>query len=116
MAIVKTLSFYDFEQDFKAIRPDNFSYEGLKSLYEYFDEYSEDCGEPFELDVIAICCDWAESDYLTIAQDYRIDLSDVDDNDDDAEEQKIQIVSEYLSDHTSTMQLPDDKTFVYQAF
>ena len=39
----------------------NFSYEGLKALYEYFEEFAE-CqdSKTFELDVIAICCDFTE--------------------------------------------------------
>ena len=39
----------------------NFSYEGLKALYEYFEEVAE-CSDSgtFELDVVAICCDYAE--------------------------------------------------------
>ena len=39
----------------------NFSYEGLKALYEYFEEVAE-CNDSgtFELDVVAICCDFTE--------------------------------------------------------
>ena len=39
----------------------NFSYEGLKALYEYFEEFAE-CqdSKTFELDVVAICCDFTE--------------------------------------------------------
>ena len=50
----------DFISAFKSIRPDNFSYEGLTALYEYFDELSED--QDMELDVIAICCSYREFD------------------------------------------------------
>ena len=39
----------------------NFSYEGLRALYEYFEEVAE-CNDSgtFELDVVAICCDYTE--------------------------------------------------------
>mgnify|MGYP003118848935 CR=1 FL=1 len=39
----------------------NFSYDGLKALYEYFEEVAE-CNDSgtFELDVVAICCDFTE--------------------------------------------------------
>ena len=39
----------------------NFSYEGLQALYDYLWEVSE-CNDSgtFELDVVAICCDYAE--------------------------------------------------------
>ena len=45
-----------FVRQFEAYgRADQFSYEALEALFEYYDEL-EDC----ELDVIAICCDWTE--------------------------------------------------------
>lgn len=50
----------DFISAFKSIRPDNFSYEGLKALYGYFEELSDD--QNIELDVIAICCSYREFD------------------------------------------------------
>ena len=36
-------------------RGDQFSYEALEALYVYYDEL-----EDFELDAIAICCEWTE--------------------------------------------------------
>lgn len=60
-----TVNFYDFERAFvKADRKTQFSYEGLKSLFEWFEEYEEDTGESIELDVIAICCDFCEYDSI----------------------------------------------------
>ena len=41
-------------------RRENFSYNGLKALYEYFEQYEEDTGAEIELDVIAICCEYTE--------------------------------------------------------
>jgi len=58
--IVTTVTSNDFHDAFNAMRPDQFSYEALNAMFDFFEEYSEDTGEPFELDVIAICCDWAE--------------------------------------------------------
>lgn len=37
-------------------RSDNFSYSGLDALYAYLDEQEE-----YELDVIALCCEFTES-------------------------------------------------------
>ena len=56
----QTINFYDFERAFKAIRPDNFSYEGLKVLYDWFESIDDDCGTETELDVIAMCCEFSE--------------------------------------------------------
>ena len=36
-------------------RGDQFSYEALESLFDFYDEI-----EDFELDVIAVCCEWTE--------------------------------------------------------
>ena len=36
-------------------RGDQFSYDALESLFDFYDEI-----EDFELDVIAICCEWTE--------------------------------------------------------
>ena len=45
-----------FINSFLDIRPNNFSYAGLKALYEYFTCHYES----MELDVIGICCDFAQ--------------------------------------------------------
>lgn len=47
-------------------RKDQFSYDGRQALFEYLENLAEDTGEPIELDVIALCCDY--SDYANIAE------------------------------------------------
>ena len=64
--IISNVSTYDFHNAFNAMRPDDFSYDALEALYTYLDDLSDDIGEPIELDVIAICCDFAE--YTTVAE------------------------------------------------
>jgi hypothetical protein len=58
--IISNVSTYDFHNAFNAMSPDDFSYDALEALYTYLDDLSDDIGEPIELDVIAICCDFAE--------------------------------------------------------
>ena len=41
-------------------RKDQFSYEGRAALYGYLVDLADDTGEPFELDVIGLCCDFTE--------------------------------------------------------
>ncbi len=65
-----TVTLHDFREAFAAIRPDNFSYEGLALLYDFFEELEADTGEEIELDVIAICCDFCESTPDEIRSDY----------------------------------------------
>ena len=52
---------YQLEQLFKECgRENHFSYEGFDALYDYLDEYSDEVGEDFKVDVIALCCDFTE--------------------------------------------------------
>ena len=61
----QSVNMYQFERAFKNMdRGEQFSYDGLKALYEYFVEYEEDTGTEVELDVIALCCEYAEYDSL----------------------------------------------------
>lgn len=64
-----------FRDEFKAIRPDNFSYEGLSALYEWFTELEEQ-GEPMELDVIAICCEFSEEPLQDVLENYGLESLD----------------------------------------
>jgi hypothetical protein len=57
----KTINFYEFEKTFEdSGRGNQFSYSGLKVLYDYLTDLEEETGEELELDVIAICCDFTE--------------------------------------------------------
>src|SRR5690625_3244543 len=60
MAIVSTVTLNQFINDFKEVRPNNFSYDGLSLLYDYLWELSDDIGENIVFDIIAICCDFSE--------------------------------------------------------
>lgn len=98
-------------------RMDNFSREGLEILFKYFEQYEQDCGCEMELDVIGICCDFSESSIENIIQDYDIDVSEVDDVD---EEDKLDIIQEivldYLNDHTSVVGVTSSGNVIYQNF
>lgn len=87
----QTVNLYNFRQAFLDIRPDNFSYTGLETLYDYLTELEDDIGEEMELDVIAICCDYSEESATDIANNYDIDLSECEDNVD-----RFEAVKDYL--------------------
>ena len=71
MIIDTVVNEYSFTEAFRQLRPDNFSYEGQKALYEYLDDLSEDIGSPIELDVISICCDYSEYEsFKAFKEDY----------------------------------------------
>ena len=64
MAIITEVNEWDFRRFFKESRPENFSLEGLYTLYNYLNDLSEDIGKDIELDIIAICCDYTEYESL----------------------------------------------------
>lgn len=88
-----TVNFSEFRDSFQEIRPDNFSYQGQRMLFDHLEEYEESTGEEIELDVIAICCDFSEDSFQNIADQYGIEL----DADEDEDDQKQQVI-DYLQD------------------
>ena len=59
--LIKRVTESDFIQAFDDYgRGNNFSIEAREALYEYLEDLSEITGEPIELDVIGICCDFSE--------------------------------------------------------
>lgn len=72
----QTIGLSQFTDEFNAIRPNNFSYEGLEQLFNYFESYEADTGEEIELDVIAICCEYQENtiEEIETAYGYNMDL------------------------------------------
>ena len=55
-----TLGFYEFSSWFEQNRPNNFSREGLVSLFNYLEQYEEDTNTEIEFDPIALCCEYTE--------------------------------------------------------
>ena len=84
-----TVYFSEFCDYFRDIRPDNFSYQGLRILFKYFEEYEDSSGEVIEMDVIAICCDFSEDSFENIADQYGIEL-DVEMDEDYQKQQVIE--------------------------
>ena len=59
----QTINLNDFRNAFQSIRPNNFSYEGLEVLFDYCEDLEVSCNKEMELDVIWLCCDYAESSF-----------------------------------------------------
>lgn len=108
----QTVTIHTFREAFKVMgRADQFSYEGLELLFDHLEEL-EHCEEPYELDVIALCCDFAESDALTVATDYSIDLGD----EAVCAENVAKIVREFLEENTVLVGETDSGNFVFHQF
>jgi len=100
------------EQFVRMNRADNFSSAGLSALFEYLEDMEKDIGEEYELDVIALCCDFTESDIDTIANDYDIDLSDCVEL-----EEQFNIVLDFLESETTVIYSDEDTgTILYANF
>lgn len=99
MAIVQSInSVYQFREAFRlAGRMDQFSYEGLEVLFDYLDNLSEDTGETIELDPVALCCEYYEYSIKEIIDQYNIDTSYIEGDEDEIKE----MVKEYLEYKTS---------------
>ena len=70
----QTINEFDFKNEFKKIRPDNFSYDGLTVLYDYLIQYEEDCDTELEFDPIAYCCEYTEFDsFEDVKKNYEVE-------------------------------------------
>lgn len=97
--MIKTINFYEFERAFKERRADNFSYEGLRALFDYLENLEEQTGEPLELDVIALCSDFSEYENLNefgLFYDYQ--------------------GIEWLKERTIVIPIPGSERFIIQNF
>jgi hypothetical protein len=89
-------------------RYDQFGYDALEVLFDYLEQLEEDCGEELELDVIALCCEYSVDSPDDIAEQYSIDLSECEDDQD-----KLDTVTEWLSDNTSVCGTTANGAIVY---
>ncbi len=104
----------------------NFSYDGLIALFEYFEDLEESTGENINFDMVSICCDYTEykniEEYITDYQDQIHNLRDLLDLD------YSEIIS-VLRDHTEVIEFKGrtteafignistpDKSFIIRAF
>jgi hypothetical protein len=101
MAIVQTVNQTDFICAFhEAGRGTQFTPDALRMIFDYLEEYSDSTGEPVELDVVGICCDWSELTWQDCAMSYGIDLDHCIDDD-----ERIGDVLEYMIKHTTATEL-----------
>lgn len=99
----------DFRDAFRAAgRKDQFSYDGLRVIFDYLEEYEESTGESVELDVVTICCDYVEKTFDEVCEDYNVPH--------DAELGILQEdVREFLEDNTVLLGQTKD-TYVFAQF
>ena len=93
--MIQTINVSAFRDAFKACgRADQFSYEALGLLFDYLEDVNND----YDLDVVALCCEYAEDSVVQIAESYGLELPE-----DETEEEHQTAVLAYLNDHTSVI-------------
>lgn len=87
----------------------NFSYEGKKALFQYIEEVEEGTGEQIELDIVALCCEFAEYDSLDAwRDDYSIWI------DQDCHTRNVETLDD-LNDYTTVIPVEGDR-FIIQIY
>ena len=92
-------------------RGDQFSYEALDLIFDYIESLESDTGEEYELDVIAICCEFAESTVDEVISNYSLDISECNDESD-----KHALVSDYLEYNTILLGESNNESYTYIQF
>jgi len=83
----------------------NFSYEGLRCLYEYLTQLEEDMDDELNYDIVVIACDFNEYENAKEFNDYY-DLLSREDYDDDDDFKKD--LEEEIINHTTLIKFDDD--------
>jgi hypothetical protein len=69
--MIQTVNFQTFTDAFR--RFDRYEqlggYDGLRCLFDFLEDLEDGTGQPIELDVIALCCDWQQFDSVQEAYD-----------------------------------------------
>ena len=95
----QTMNEFDFKNEFKKIRPDNFSYDGLTALYDYLTQYEENTDQELEFDPIAYCCEYTEFDsFEDVKKNY--DVEDL----------------EHLEQNTIVLKIPNTERLIIQNY
>ena len=79
---------------------DNFSYKGLKSLYNYFIDLENDTDDNIEFDPVAICCEYSEYENLEEIKNNYNDIETIED----------------LRDHTQVIEISGSDKIIIQDF
>ena len=75
MAIVQTILQYQFIDMMQTARPDNFTINGLRVLFDYLDQVSDDSSTALEFDAIAIACEYSEMNAIEVYNRYTPQLN-----------------------------------------
>ena len=103
--IIETLSKSQFVGN-ETIR-DSFSYEAAGALFDWYEELSEDCGEPIEFDPVAFRCEFSEYALDELQHDYGHLLED---------DQEPEDLPELLEKYTLIIKLDSVQSWLVKEF
>lgn len=117
MAIVETVNEAYFHDAFRRMdRLENFTYQGRNLLFNYLDSLSEDIGEPIELDVIDICCEYSEMTADELVREYgNCNPPTLEDAEGD-EDEHMQMLEDWLNDQTTVVGRTNEGNYVFVGF
>lgn len=96
-------------------RNDNFTYDGKKALFDYLEELENDCDVEYDLDVIALCCEYNEySNLKEYLVDYNTDVEEEDYNGDVNDYENA--ILEEIRNKTTLITVGHDDGFIIQAY
>ena len=81
---------------------ENFSYNGLTALYDYFEELEAGIDQTIEFDYISIACEYSELTIDELRDNYSIDI-DID-------------VIEYLQENTIVIEIENSDSVIIQDY
>ena len=101
--MINTIKVNEFIDGIESIRPDNFTADALRQMFDWFEQYEDDTGEQVEFDPIAICCDFSQSTVEEVNSDYSKEFTDIGE------------AVEWISENSIVI-AADDDWIVYQQF
>jgi hypothetical protein len=92
-----------FRELFHGEYRNHFSYEGFEALYNYLEDAFD--GQTYEVDAVALCCEFTEDTIENIIYNYNLD-----------ENLTKEDVIDYLDETTSVVAVLSDNSIVYGVF
>lgn len=79
--MIKTISFYDFQDAFNESDSykNHFTYDAQKALFDYIENVEQETETPIELDIVGLACDYSEYPDLTTLQKEYDNIESFDD-------------------------------------
>ena len=109
-----TVSRFDFQDAFlkSETYKNNFSYEGLNALFDYFEEYENSTSEDIDFDIVSIACEYSEYESATEAvKQYN---GAVEENKDFDDEDKEKASIAWLQDQTQVIEIEGGGVIIQQ--